>query len=79
MANGTRIPLEVDPTVFTPVARQSYKWDRIYNARTSVERVNSRLDVSYGFEKHTIRGIDKMSLKCSLSLMIMLAMAVYPF
>jgi transposase len=76
VANGTRIPLEIDPRVFTPVARQSYKWDRIYNARTSVERVNSRLDVSYGFENHTVRGIDKMRLKCSLSLMVMLAMAV---
>ncbi len=72
MANGTRISLEEDPRVFTPVARQSYKWDRIYKARTSVERVNSRLDVSYGFENHTVRGIDKMELKCSLSLMVML-------
>jgi transposase len=76
VANGTRIPLEVDRRVFTPLARQSYKWKRIYNARTAVERVNSRLDVSYGFENHTIRGIDKMRLKCSLSLMVMLAMAV---
>nr|WP_199505512.1 transposase [Halanaerobium sp. MA284_MarDTE_T2] len=74
--NGTRISLEEDPRVFTPVARQSYKWDRIYKARTSVERVNSRLDVSYGFENHTVRGIDKMELKCSLSLMVMLSMAV---
>jgi transposase len=76
VANGTRISLEEDPRVFTPVARQSYKWDRIYKARTSVERVNSRLDVSYGFENHTVRGIDKMELKCSLSLMVMLSMAV---
>ena len=73
---STRISLEEDRRVFTPVARQSYKWDRIYNARTSVERVNSRLDVSYGFENHTIRGIEKMKLKCSLSLIVMLAMAV---
>lgn len=76
VAGSTRISLEVDRRVFTPIARQSYKWNRIYNARTSVERVNSRLDVSYGFENHTIRGIDKMKLKCSLSLMVMLAMAV---
>ena len=73
---STRISLEEDRRVFTPVARQSYKWDRIYDARTSVERVNSRLDVSYGFENHTIRGIEKMKLKCSLSLIVMLAMAV---
>lgn len=76
VTGSTRIPLKEDRRVFTPVARQSYKWNRIYNARTSVERVNSRLDVSYGFENHTVRGIDKMRLKCSLSLMVMLAMAV---
>lgn len=76
VAGSTRIELSVDRRVFTPVARQSYKWDRIYNARTSVERVNSRLDVSYGFENHTVRGLKKMRLKTSLSLMVMLAMAV---
>src|SRR5690554_2283504 len=76
VSGSIRITLEEDRRVFTPVARQSYKWDRIYKARTSVERVNSRLDVSYGFENHTIRGIKKMRLRCSLSMIVMLAMAV---
>lgn len=76
IAGSTRISIEEDRRVFTPVARQSYKWNRLYNARTSVERVNSRLDVSYGFENHTVRGIKKMKLKISLSLIVMLAMAV---
>ena len=74
--DSIRIPLEEDRRVFTPIARQSYKWDRIYNSRTAVERVNSRLDVSFGFENHTIRGIKKMRLQSGLSLMVMLAMAV---
>ena len=76
VSGSIRIDLEEDRRVFTPVARQSYKWDRLYKARTSVERVNSRLDVSYGFENHTIRGLDKMQLNCSLSLIVMLGMAV---
>lgn len=76
VAGSVRIQMEEDRRVFTPVARQSYKWDRIYKNRTAVERVNSRLDVSYGFENHTIRGIKKMRLKCSLALIVMLAMAV---
>jgi hypothetical protein len=29
-----------------------------------VERVNSRLDVSFGFEHHLIRGLKKMKLLC---------------
>ncbi|MEW6245057.1 MAG: DDE transposase, partial [Bacillota bacterium] len=39
-------------------------------------RVNSRLDEAYGFEKHFLRGLKKMRLRCTLALMVMLAMAV---
>ena len=39
---AVRIHLKEDRRRFTPVARSSYKWDRIYKMRTSVERVNSR-------------------------------------
>ena len=41
-----------------------------------MERVNSRLDVSFGFEQHYIRGLKKMKLRCSLAMCIMLAMAL---
>jgi hypothetical protein len=41
-----------------------------------VERVNSRLDVSFGFEHHFIRGLKKMELRCSLALCVMLAIAL---
>ena len=29
----------------------------LYDKRTSVERVNSRIEVSFGFERHYIRGL----------------------
>ena len=48
----------------------------MYKKRTAVERVNSRLDVSFGFEQHYIRGIKKMELRCSVAMSIMLAMAL---
>lgn len=76
VAQGIRIPLEEDRRIFTPIDRASYKWEREYNKRTAVERVNSRLDVSFGFENHTIRGMKKMKIKCGLALCIMLAMAL---
>lgn len=76
LAKSIRIPISENKRRFTPLARSSYKWDREYDKRTAVERVNSRLDVSYGFENHTIRGLEKMELQCSLSLIVMLAMAV---
>ncbi|MDD4528156.1 MAG: transposase [Candidatus Margulisbacteria bacterium] len=73
---GIRIDIELDQRVFTPIDRASYKWNRVYDKRTSVERVNSRLDESFGFEKHYIRGIKKMKIKCGVALCVMLAMAV---
>jgi transposase len=71
-----RIPLALDQRIFTPLARSSYKWKDLYKKRTAVERVNSRLDVSFGFENHYIRGQKKMHFRCSLALSIMLAMAI---
>jgi hypothetical protein len=71
-----RISLEIDRRVFTPVSRSSYAWEREYKKRTAVERVNSRLDVSFGFEKHFIRGLKKMEIRVGLALCVMLAMAV---
>ena len=41
-----------------------------------MERVNSRFDVSFGFEKHFIRGQKKMKLRVGLALCVMLARAV---
>lgn len=71
-----RVSLEEDRRIFTPVARSTSKWKVLYNKRTSVERVNSRIDVSFGFERHYIRGLDKMKLRCGLALVVMLAIAV---
>ncbi len=71
-----RIPLEKNRRVFTPLARSSYAFKREYKKRTAVERVNSRLDVSFGFERHYIRVLKKMKLRCSLALVVMLAMAL---
>ena len=71
-----RVPLETDPRIFTQVDRAGYKWKRLYKMRTSVERVNSRIDVSFGFEERTVRGLPKMTLRYVLALSVMNAMAV---
>jgi hypothetical protein len=72
---SVRVPLTVDRRIFTPLARASYAWKRTYKKRTTVERVNSRLDVSFGFEQHFIRGRKKMGLRMGLALVVMLGMA----
>ena len=74
--HGIRIELDTDRRIFTPIDRASYKWEKEYNKRTSVERVNGRLDESFGFEKHYIRGMTKMKIKCGIALCVMMAMAL---
>ena len=76
VTQGIRISLSEDRRIFTPIDRASYKWEKEYNKRTTVERVNSRIDVSFGFELHTIRGMAKMKVRCGLALCVMLAMAL---
>jgi len=71
-----RIPLQTDRRIFVPIARSSHKWHRIYNGRTAVERVNSRIDLSFGFEHHVIRGKEKMTVRVGLALLVMLSMAL---
>ena len=39
-----RVPLSFNRRIFTPIARCSQKWEKAYRLRTSVERVNSRVD-----------------------------------
>ncbi|MHC4687490.1 MAG: transposase [Planctomycetota bacterium] len=76
VTGAVRIKLSQDRRVFTPLARSSYRWKQTYKKRTSVERVNSRLDVSFCFEQHFIRGQRKMKLRMGLALVVMLAMAL---
>lgn len=71
-----RVPLELDRRIFTPIARPTEKWKKAYNLRTSVERVNGRIDQVLGFEHHTIRGKAKMEMRVTLALVVMLAMAL---
>jgi len=71
-----RIPLSTDERIFTQVARPSYKWERKYNKRSAVERIFSRLDVSFGFETKRIRGMEKMEIVSLMGLIVMNAMAI---
>jgi len=71
-----RIKREINPRVFTTVARDSYKWKRMYNKRTALERINSRLDMGYEYEEHTIRGKDKMEMSINISMSVMMTIAL---
>lgn len=71
-----RVPLKTNRRLWTPIARGSYKWERLYKTRTAAERVNSRVAGSFMFEHHFIRGQAKMKMRMGLSLLVMVCMAL---
>ena len=71
-----RVPLEFDRRIFTPTPRCSVSWKRAYKCRNALERINSRIDNSFGFEKHFIRRKGKMTARVGIALAVMMALAV---
>jgi len=71
-----RVPLSLDRRIFTPTPRPTPKWEQAYDCRTAVERVNARIDRVLGFEQHFIRGLEKMTTRVTLALVVVLAMAL---
>ena len=62
--------------IFTPTPYDCPSWNRIYNRRSALERINSRIDNDFGFEDHYIRGKAKMQTRIGLALAVMMAMAL---
>jgi len=71
-----RVKMAEDPRRFGPMPHGTARWGKHYARRSSVERINSRLDVSFGFERHYIRGLRKMQLRMGMALAVMLSMAL---
>ncbi len=71
-----RVPIEKDRRVFVPLPRGTYAFKRKYKKRTSIERINSRLDNDFCFEQHYIRGRAKMEVRMGLAMIVMLSLAV---
>ena len=70
-----RIKCSEDRRIFTKTARSSHKWKRLYKKRTGVERINGRIDRDYKFEKHTIRGLEKMNMFITVTFLIYMTFA----
>lgn len=65
-----------DRRIFTPTPWGSPSWRRGYQRRTALERINSRIDGSFGFEHHFIRGQAKMKARMGLAMAVMMALAL---
>ncbi len=70
-----RIRCDEDIRIFVPVARSSHKWKRLYKKRSGIERINGRIDRDYKFERHTIRGLSKMTMFLTVTFLVYMAMA----
>lgn len=73
-----KIKLADDYRRFIQVPRHTKRWKEIYNKRVAVERVFSRLkkDGDGKLVNHRIRGLEKMTLNCLLSVWVMQAQKV---
>ncbi len=60
-----------DRRMFTPTPWGSPSW-----RRGALERINARLDNSFGFERHFVRGRVKMQAHLGLALAVMMALAL---
>lgn len=70
-----RIKLADNYRYYTAIPRESKKWDREYDRRTAVERVNARVKQVLDLEYTGFRGEKKVRLRASLGLVAMLAHA----
>ena len=70
------MPLERDYRILTPNPHSSVTWKRECRSRSAAERINSRTEGSFGFERHFIRGKAKMTARVGLALAVMVALAV---
>ena len=66
----------INRRIFTPTPHGSPSWQRGYNRRSALERINNRIDHSFGFEEHFIRGQNLMTARVGLALAVMMALAL---
>lgn len=71
-----KLPLAQDWRRHTPVPRETKKWRRLYRRRTAVERVFGRLKGHLLLDALRVRGLAKVRVRLTLSLVVMLAAAL---
>ena len=67
---------EHDRRIFTPTPWGSPSWKRGYRRRSALERINNRIDHSFEFEQHFIRGLARMRTRVGVALAVMMALAL---
>jgi transposase, IS5 family len=71
-----KVAISEDERRWPGLARQSKKWERLYKRRTAVERVNSRLKEHLQLDEQYVRGLGKITVNATLSLLVMVGAAL---
>jgi hypothetical protein len=70
-----RIKSEMDLRRFPPIPRATKQFERLYNGRTAVERVNARLKLYWGVDDGNVIGARRFHAMASVVLLVHLALA----
>ena len=70
-----RVPQEIDLRRFPAIPRATPQFERLYNGRTAVERVNDRLKVYWGLDDGNVVGARRFCAHVSAVLVVHLACA----
>jgi hypothetical protein len=70
-----RVDRTIDLRRFPPIPRATKKFERLYDGRTSVERVNARLKIFWGVDDGNIRGAARFHAMVGTVLIVHLAFA----
>lgn len=70
-----RIKSELDLRRFPPIPRMTKQFERLYNGRTAVERVNARLKLYWGADDGNVIGARRFHAMAGVVMLVHLAMA----
>jgi hypothetical protein len=70
-----RVPQALDLRRFPAVPRATKKFERLYNGRTAVERVNARLKIFWGVDDGNVTGAERFWANVSVVMLVHLAFA----
>jgi len=70
-----RIKSELDLRRFPPIPRATKQFERLYNGRTAVERVNARLKLYWGADDGNVVGARRFPARAGVVMLVHLALA----
>lgn len=71
-----RVPRDIDLRRFPPIPRATKKFERLYDGRPSVERVNARLKIFWGVDDGNVTGAERFHANVATVMLTHIGLAV---